>query len=181
MTKTANRIFIATSLDGYIADSNDGIDWLHEIPNPEQLDMGFADFMAETDALVMGRKTFETVCGFDVEWPYSKPVFVWSSRLSGIPEELTDKAFLVKGSVRQVLKQVHDRGHFRLYIDGGSVIQSFLHEDLIDEMVITTIPVLLGGGIPLFGALKRKLNFSCTDSRIFLGRVVQNRYERIRP
>ena len=79
MTKTANRIFIATSLDGYIADSNGGIDWLHEIPNPEQLDMGFADFMAETDALVMGRKTFETVCGFDVEWPYSKPVFVWLS------------------------------------------------------------------------------------------------------
>lgn len=180
MPKEINRIFIACSLDGYIADSEGGIEWLHEVPNPDQIDMGFSDFMAQTDALVMGRRTFETVCGFDVEWPYHKPVFVWSSRLARIPDDLHDKAFLVRGSVQQVLKQVHELGHFRLYIDGGSVIQSFLCEDLIDEMVITTIPVLLGAGTPLFGKLSRRLDFRCTDSEIFLNRIVQNRYERIR-
>ena len=175
-----NRVFIATSLDGYIADSEGKIDWLHEIPNPEQTDMGFGRFMSKTDALVMGRRTFETVCSFGSDWPYNKPVYVWSARLSKIPENLKDKAFIVRGSALQVLKQVNDLGHYHLYIDGGSVIQSFLYEDLIDEMTITTIPVLLGGGTPLFGKLNQKLNFRCTKTRIFPNSLVQNRFERVR-
>ncbi|MEX0272908.1 MAG: dihydrofolate reductase family protein [Flavobacteriaceae bacterium] len=65
-----NSIFIATSLDGYIADKNGGLDWLHSIPNPDNDDMGFAAFNNNIDALVMGRTTFETVIGFDVPWPY---------------------------------------------------------------------------------------------------------------
>ncbi len=69
-----NSIFIATSLDGYIADSQSGIDWLHSIPNPKQIDMGYIDFMSRIDALVMGKNTFETVCGFDMDWPYEIPM-----------------------------------------------------------------------------------------------------------
>ena len=74
-----NIVYIATSLDGYIADKDGGLDWLNSIPNPENVDLGFANFMERIDALVMGRATFETVCGFDVEWPYPKPVFVLSN------------------------------------------------------------------------------------------------------
>ena len=91
-----NSVFIATSLDGYIADKNGGIDWLHSIPNPENDDMGYVEFNNEIDALVMGRTTFETVLGFDVEWPYDKPVFVLSNKLKEIPESHKGKAFLVK-------------------------------------------------------------------------------------
>ena len=80
-----NLVFIATSLDGCIADKNGGLDWLHSIPNPENEDMGYPAFISQIDALVMGRTSFETVCGFDVDWPYSQPVFVLSNTLDTIP------------------------------------------------------------------------------------------------
>jgi dihydrofolate reductase len=75
----SNIVFIATSIDGYIADKDGGLDWLHATPNPDNHDLGYADLMSRIDALVMGRKTFDTVCGFDCDWPYSKPVFVLSN------------------------------------------------------------------------------------------------------
>ena len=77
-----NSVFIATSLDGYIADKNGKIDCLNSIPNPDNNDMGYVEFNKGIDALVMGRTTFETVLGFDVDWPYSKPVFVLSNKLN---------------------------------------------------------------------------------------------------
>lgn len=175
-----NSVFIATSLDGYIADQNGGIDWLHAIPNPEGIDMGYNEFTSRIDALVMGRKTFETVCGFGTDWPYQKPVFVLSNTLTTIPEKLKDRVELVQGPIAPLLKNLHQRKFFRLYIDGGRTIQSFLEEDQIDEMVITTIPFLLGGGIPLFGSMSGKLKFKCVDSKIYLGKIVQNTYWRDR-
>ena len=128
MEKT-NRVFIATSIDGYIADKNGEIDWLQTIPNPENIDMGYSRFTEQIDALVMGRRTFETVCGFDIDWPYQKPVFVLSNTLEEIPEKLKDKAQLVKGTLIDVLDEVNQSGYYRLYIDGGATIQSFLKED----------------------------------------------------
>ncbi len=180
MPLTYNSIFIATSIDGFIADKNGGIDWLHAIPNPENIDMGYGEFISRIDALLMGRTTFETVCSFDIPWPYQKPVFVLSHTLNEIPEPYRDQAFLVKGELREVLSHIHQEGYHRLYIDGGKTIQSFLKEDLIEEMVITLIPVLLGGGIPLFAELPASLEFECTDTKIYLGKVVQNHFKRNR-
>lgn len=113
-----NSLFIATSLDGYIADKNGGIDWLHSIPNPDKDDMGYVQFTNRIDALVMGRTTFETVLGFDVDWPYDKPVFVLSNTLQEIPESHQGKASLVKGTLTEILDQIHEKGFSRLYIDG---------------------------------------------------------------
>lgn len=175
-----NKVFIATSLDGYIADQAGGIDWLHSIANPDNTDMGYGAFMTGIDALVMGRKTFDTVCGFDMDWPYEKPVFVLSNRMSQMPEKYKDHAEIVNGSLNQILEKIHNKGHHHLYIDGGQTIQSFLKEDLIDEMTITIIPYLLGGGIPLFTDLPERLKFECTDTKIYLGKVVQNRFIRKR-
>ncbi|WP_424351606.1 dihydrofolate reductase family protein, partial [Lutimonas sp.] len=163
-----NSVFIATSLDGYIADQDGGIDWLHSIPNPDQIDMGYGEFMAQTDALIMGRTTFETVCGFDMDWPYKKPVFVLSNSMRSIPKAYEDKAALVKGSLKEILYKINAKGYRSLYIDGGRTIQSFLSEDLIDEMTITIIPILLGGGIPLFSKLPDSLTFECVDTKIYL-------------
>jgi dihydrofolate reductase len=178
MEKT-NSVFIATSLDGYIADKNGEIDWLYSIPNPENIDMGYGEFTGQIDALVMGRTTFETVCGFDIEWPYQKPVFVLSNTLEEVPEKFKNKAHLVRGRLNEILKQIHKRGYYRLYIDGGATIQSFLKEDLIDEMVITIIPILLGGGTPLFSELSRKLEFECLRSEVYLNKIVQNHFRRV--
>lgn len=175
-----NKVFIATSLDGYIADQNGGLDWLHSIPNPNQDDMGYLPFMDEVDALIMGRTTFETVMAFDCDWPYTKPVFVLSTSLSQIPESHQEKAFLLKGSHTDVLEQVHAKGYHSLYIDGGSTIQGFLKEDLIDDMIITTIPILLGGGSSLFGDLAQPLNFEYVSNNVFLEKVPQIRYKRVR-
>ncbi len=175
-----NKVFIATSLDGYIADKNGAIDWLHSIPNPDNIDMGYGQFDSLIDALVMGRTTFETVCGFDMDWPYQKPVFVLSNNMTSIPEEYQDKAFLVKGTLKEIIGSIHEKGFYILYIDGGRTIQSFLKEDLIDEITITIIPHLLGGGIPLFTNLPEKLKFECVDTKIYLGEVVQNHFVRKR-
>jgi len=173
-----NKVFIATSIDGYIADENGGIEWLDTIPEINTIDSGYEAFTSEIDAMVMGRKTFETVCGFDIDWPYQKPVFVVSNTLNEIPEKYQGKAHLVKGGLKEILKQIHEKGCQRLYIDGGKLIQSFLQEDLIDEMVITVIPVVLGGGIPLFGETAAPLIFECKETKLFLNAIVQNHFVR---
>lgn len=175
-----NSVFIATSLDGYIADQNGGIDWLYSIPNPENDDMGYIEFISKIDALIMGRTTFETVLGFDVDWPYDKPVFVLSNRLKEIPESHKGKAFLVKGTLIEVLEQVHNKGYERLYIDGGTTIRNFLKEGLIDEMVLTTIPILLGGGSSLFTELPSEQKFELIGTKTFLNHITQNHYKRKR-
>ena len=120
-----NSVYIGTSLDGYIADRNGGLEWLDSIPNTDNSDMGYYDFMGRIDALVMGRTTFETVCGFDVDWPYKKPVFVLSNTLVELPESHKGKAYLVKGTLSEILEQIHQKGYHRLYIDGGATIQNF--------------------------------------------------------
>tara|TARA_R110001583_G_scaffold7396_1_gene36602 strand:- start:177 stop:716 length:540 start_codon:yes stop_codon:yes gene_type:complete len=175
-----NLVFIGASLDGYIADRNGGLNWLTAIPNPEQSDMGYTEFMAQVDALVMGRKTFETVCGFEGDWPYAKPIFIVSRTLDTIAEEYRDKAELVKGSLVQILEKIHNKGYHRLYIDGGVTIQNFLKEDLIDEITITTIPIVLGGGSALFSVLPKELEFTLVESKIFLNQLVQSHYRRKR-
>ncbi|MEP5339664.1 MAG: dihydrofolate reductase family protein [Algibacter sp.] len=176
--KKKNKVFIATSLDGYIADKNGGIDWLHSIANPDNIDMGYSEFISQIDALVMGRKTFETVCGFDIDWPYQKPVFVLSNSLTRVPDKYKDKVVLIKGTLTGILDQIHEKGYYSLYIDGGKTIQSFLKEDLIDEMTITIIPYLLGRGIPLFAELPNRLDFECVNSKVYLDKIVQNYFAR---
>ena len=175
-----NSVFIATSLDGFIAGKNNELDWLSTFPEIDHIDTGFNDFTAGIDALLMGRTTFEVVAGFEGEWFYKKPVFVWSNSLTEVPKNLKNKAFIVKGSIKEVLSEVHNKGFHSLYIDGGKTIQSFLKEDLIDEMIITTIPVLLGSGIPLFGELPKQLVFECVKSTMFLDKVIQNHFIRAR-
>ena len=173
-----NIVFIAKSLDGYIAGKNGELDWLHSIPNPNNIDMGFNALMYAIDAVVMGKATYETVCGFGGEWPYTKHVFVLSHTLRNIPEVLAEKVTLLSGTPREVLDSIHARGYFKLYIDGGSTIQQFLKCDLIDEMIISTIPILLGGGFALFGEIHKSLEFDHVSSKLFLNQVVQNHYER---
>jgi len=178
--KAKNLVFIACSLDGYIAGKNAELDWLHQTPNPENNDMGYSHFMDKIDALVMGKNTFATVCGFEGEWPYNVPVFVLSRTLNAIPEKFQDKAELLQGELNDVLKTIHAKGFKTLYIDGGATINSFLKADLIDEMTITSMPILLGGGTPLFKELPQTLNFSLIKSHVFLGAVVQSTYRRKR-
>jgi len=171
-------IYIAQSLDGYIAGKNGELDWLNNIPNPVNSDFGFSAFMNEIDAIVMGRNTFEVVKGFN-SWPYTKPVFVISSSLAELPPEFSGKAEIMDQQPKQIVDQLHKKGYNQLYIDGGSLIQSFLAENLIDELIITSIPVLLGGGISLFGKLENRIHFKLHKSEILSGSLVKNHYRKI--
>jgi dihydrofolate reductase len=173
-----HHVFIATSLDGYIADAQGGVGFLDTLPMPENTDMGYHAFMEKVDALLMGRKSFETVLGFGVDWPYTKPVFVWSQTLQEIPAALSDKAFLVRGSLADVENEIRLKGYAHLYLDGGQVIQSFLKADKVASITITTIPVLLGKGVPLFGGLTEAIAFRCVQSTCYATGIVQQVFER---
>lgn len=175
-----NSVFIGTSLDGYIADRNGGLGFLETVPNPKEIDLGFVPFMERMDAVLMGRATFETVLGFGGQWPYPKPVFVLSTTMTSIPKGMEDKAEIVNGSLQDIVSALNKRGYEDLYIDGGKVIQSFLAEDMIDELIVTRVPVLLGGGTPLYGSLPEHLEFELVKSEVMLGAMVQSHYRRTR-
>ncbi len=174
----SNIVFIAKSLDGFISDKNGELDWLQSIPNPENIDMGYSDFMENIDAIVMGRVTFETVCNFDIDWPYTKPVFVLSNTMKSVNTKYQDKIELINGNLKNIINDLNHRGYNRIYIDGGRTIQSFLREDLIDELIITTIPVLLGGGSPLFSNIPMSINLEHVKTKVFLNQIVQSHYLR---
>lgn len=174
------KVFIAASIDGFIADKQGGIDWLTEMPNPDNSDLGYQQFMTNIDAIIMGRNTFETVCGFEMDWPYTQPVYVLSNTLTQLPEKYHDKATLVSGEIIDVIASIRKKGHGTLYVDGGGTIQSFMKEDRIDDFIITQIPILLGDGIPLFKSMAKRLDFELTHSEVFLGQLVQSHYQRKR-
>jgi len=175
----ANIVYIATSLDGFIATKDGNLDWLDEIPNPDRSDFGFTEFMSNIDALIMGRITFEKVLTFDF-WPYDKPVFVLSNTLSEVPDNYINKATIIKGNLNELIHRLHIDGYESFYIDGGKTIHNFLKEDLIDELIITKIPVLLGDGIPLFSSLNRSIKFKHKKTEVYNDSLVKSHYIRDR-
>lgn len=172
-------VYIATSLDGFIATEDGGLDWLNSIPNPSGDDYGWADFNNQIDAILMGRKTLDVVSAFD-GWPYEKQVHVLSTTLEAIPERLADKVTLHRGPIAEVLADLEKSGIKQLYIDGGSLISSFLREDLIDEMIITRVPVLLGSGIPLFKDTGAEKAFTHLKTEVLNDALIKSHYHRNR-
>ena len=169
-------IFIATSLDGFIARPNGAIDWLTSPAYASDEDYGYKTFIDSVDALVMGRNSYETVLGFDA-WPYTgTKVIVLSSGAPNVPEALSASVEVMGGAPADVLAQLAQRGMRHLYIDGGKTIQGFLNAGLIDEMTITSIPVLIGEGLPLFGKLTHDVHVQLIESKSYPIGFVQNKY-----
>ncbi|AYZ15556.1 MULTISPECIES: dihydrofolate reductase family protein [Klebsiella] len=170
------HVFIAVSLDGYIARQDGDIDWLLQRDDPTE-DHGYAAFIADKDWIVMGRGSYEKALTFD-QWPYDRPVLVLSRQLSdiAIPEALKGKVQLSSRTPGEVLADLALQNAHRVYQDGGLVIQSFLREGLVADMIITTVPVLLGAGKPLFGSLTRDIDLTLLSSRSFPSGLVQSHY-----
>jgi len=166
-------VFIASSIDGFIATEDDGLQWLEAYENPGGSDHGYAEFMRRVDAIVVGRRTYEIVLGFGT-WPYEVPGYVLSSTKAD-----DTRVQFVKGGARAAVQAAKANGHERLYVDGGKTIQGFLEEDLIDEMIITTIPIILGNGIPLFASGASSRQFSVNSVRQ-LGPFIQSHFTRQR-
>lgn len=168
-------VYIAASLDGFIARKDGSLDWLPAGSEGGE-DFGYADFMSSVDHIVMGRNTFEKVLTFG-GWPYDKKVIVLTSRDLTLPPELTDKVEALHLSPRELIHEMDSRGAKSIYLDGGVTIQHFLRDGLVNEMTITTIPVLIGEGVSLFGKLGKDIKLELIKSRSFKNGFVQNRYK----
>ena len=171
--------YIATSLDGYLADADGGVDWLNEIPNPDQSDYGFGAFISGIDAILMGSKTFEFVqsCG---QWPFDKIVYVLSSRIKKAPAGLENRVRLVEGRVEDVLARIRNEAGPNIYVDGGKVIQSCLAANCLSELVITTIPIILGKGTPLFAPSDDRTKLTHVSTEVLGVGLVKSTY-RVHP
>lgn len=154
--ETKTTVYKGTSLDGYVARIDGDISWLVKYENSVKGD--YADFISMIDAIVIGRGTYETVLKFP-SWPYDRKVFVLSTSFKQIPDSLREKVIALSMEPREVLNYLSNKNFSNIYVDGGKVIQGFLQEDCIDELIFTKIPELIGSGIPLFGYLAHDLQF----------------------
>lgn len=170
-------MYIATSVDGFIARSNGAIDWLMAFPPPSPgEDYGYSEFMDETDTLVIGRKTYELAITF-AEWPYpEKKVLVLSTRNLELPERLRSEVSTTSESPREIKARLEKAGSRSVYVDGGRTIQSFIRVGLIDEITVTRVPTLLGEGIPLFGKTDVDVKLEHTRTRWYANGFVQSTY-----
>lgn len=169
-------VFIATSLDGYIARPDGSIDWL-PAPDPGgDEDYGYRAFIDSVDVLVMGRHTYETALGFEA-WPYAgTPVVVLSHRPLDVPDALAGSVERMAGPPAAIIRRLAGRGAEHLYVDGGQTIQGFLAAGCIDRLIITVVPVLLGDGLPLFGPLPHDVPLTHVATQSFPSGLVQHRY-----
>lgn len=170
-------VYIATSLDGFIAGKDGDISWLAPFESAK-VSKQFEAFMARVDVIVIGRYTFETVLTFP-DWPYRKPVIVLSDTLNELPGHLKGKAALLSLPPEEVLAWLKAGGYRSAYIDGGKTIQRFLQHDCIDEMNITRVPLLLGSGISLFGSLDHAITFIHNGTEYFENGLVTSNYVRV--
>ena len=174
---TKGYVYIATSLDGFIAREDGAIDWLMK-QNTEGEDYGYDAFTATVDGLVMGRGSYEAVAAFEA-WPYEKPVIVMSKSLSpeDIPDRLRDKVSLSRETPEALMQRLEAEHWRAAYIDGGLVVQSFLRAGLIDEINLTRIPVLLGSGRPLFGPLNGDIDLVHVSTKSYKSGLVHSHYQ----
>ena len=166
-------VFVGTSVDGFIARPNGALDFL---PPGGGEPHGYNEFIATVDAIVIGRKTFETVLPMD-PWPYgNKRVVVLSSR----PVDVSKAKGGVEqmgGSPAEIVAKLAASGAHHLYVDGGITLQGFLRAGLVQRLVITRVPVLIGEGIPLFGSVPRDVRLRHIATRHYPSGLVQSEYE----
>jgi dihydrofolate reductase len=166
-------VFVGASVDGFIARADGGLDWL---PAGGGEPHGYDEFMASVDAIVIGRNTFEIVLGFD-PWPYGdKRVVVLSSRPLDLSAVRGGRVEQRAGDPATIIANLAADGAANLYIDGGITIQRFLRAGVIERLIVTRVPVLIGEGIPLFGSLDRDIRLSHIATRSYPSGLVQSEY-----
>jgi dihydrofolate reductase len=166
-------VFIGTSLDGFIARPNGEFDFL---PPDGGEPHGYNEFIASVDAIVMGRKTFETVLTMS-PWPYgNKRVVVLSSRPLDLSSAIEGVVEQMSGTPAEIVARLGATGATHLYIDGGITIQRFLRAGLIQRLIITRVPVLIGEGIPLFGALPHDIHLTHIATKHYPSGLVSSEY-----
>ena len=171
--KPRASVFIGASVDGFIARLNHDLDFLPPGGGEEH---GYEEFIKSVDALVVGRNTYDKVLGFN-PWPYGKkPVVVLSTRPFDPPTTKEAVVERLSGTPSEILDNLASRGWTHVYVDGGITITRFLEANLIQRLVITRVPVLIGTGIPLFGAFPRDIKLTHIVTRSYQSGLVQSEY-----
>ncbi|WCL80954.1 dihydrofolate reductase family protein [Saprospira sp. CCB-QB6] len=173
------KLYIAQSLDGYIAGPNGELDWLEEVPNPKQEDFGYTAFYESVDLLLFGRKTYEAILSFGIDWPYvGKQSFIFSrSEQLECPTPDSWQLQDIDSVTIASLKQLSQKGIW--LVGGGSLIQGFLAASAIDEMIISVVPCLLGEGIPLFPSSCSPSNWQLLETQRFANGIVNLHYLKV--
>lgn len=168
-------VYIATSIDGYIARDDGGLDWLEGVQDAGGDDYGYADFMATIDAVVLGRETYDAVRTFDT-WPFAgRRVIVLTNRV--LTPVFGEESYA--GALAPLMTRLGEQGVQRVYLDGGATIRQGLDEGLVDDMTISLVPALLGAGRPLFTRGLPGSQWKLTGAEGYPTGLVQLRYQRV--
>lgn len=171
-------LFIACSLDGYIAREDGNIDWLTQMPNPDNNDHGYGELISRVDTIIMGRQTYAALLAMDIEWPYSDfATYILSHQVNF--EISTPNTFLLRGHLEEEIKYIKSKAKKDIWlVGGGQIIHHFLNHHLIDQMIITHIPVILGSGIRLFPAGTTSSHWQLEGHRAFQSGAMSLLYSR---
>ena len=166
-------VFMGASVDGFIARPDGALDFL---PADGGEQHGFEDLMAEVDTVVMGRKTFESVLGF-AAWPYAgKRVVVLSNGRHGRQDVRGNEIEWMGGDAKAIATRLEATGSRSVYADGGITVQGFLRAGLVQRLVVTRVPILIGQGIPLFGSLPRDIRLRHIGTQSYPSGLVKSEY-----
>jgi dihydrofolate reductase len=170
------KLYIATSIDGFIARKDGSLDWLEDFPNPDKLDYGYLDFLENIDTIVMGRNTYEAILSFGMDWPYAdSKSYVISSKEDFKIE--TENTYLINTLTKELINQIRTESKKNIWIvGGGKLISSFLNHRAIDELILTIIPTILGDGIPLFPNKPLETQFTLKETQTYKTGVVSLNY-----
>lgn len=171
-------LYIATSIDGYIATPDGGVEWLNEVPNPTNEDHGYNVLLDSIDTVLMGGRTYHEIIGFGVQWPYkSKVTYVVSRRNSNVtPKE--DVHFITEDIVSKISELKNEAGKDIWLVGGGELTTILLNANLIDEMRLCVAPIILGQGIPLFPNKLKESLWTLTDNKTYDTGMVISTYTR---
>jgi len=178
-------VFIATSVDGFIAKEDGSVDWLQssgksDVNLGDQADMGMNDYMFSIDCMIMGRKCMDKISSMNLtpeQWPYGETrIIVLSNTITQAPENLKGKVEMYSGDLNALISKLESEGYSHAYIDGGTTIQSFINLKLINEITITRAPILLGTGKSLFGKTFKDIKLEQAKAIAFPNDFVQVNY-----
>lgn len=178
-------VFIAASVDGFIARADDSIDWLHtagkqDVDLGDNADMGFNKHIASVDCMIMGRKCMEVIAAMnltDEQWPYGDiRIIVLSRSLKEAPMGVKGRVEMYAGDITELVVELENQGLKHAYIDGGVTIQNFINLKLINEICITQVPILIGEGKPLFGKTFQDIKLEDPKAEVFSNDYLQLTY-----
>lgn len=170
------KLYIAISLNGKIAGTDGGVEWLENIPNPEKTDYGYQDFLNSIDTTIQGYKTYNQVIGWGIEFPYKgKKNYVITKRQDVVDTEFVE---FITGNHSVFIKNLKEQEGGDIWLIGGSQTNSLvLNAGLLDEIIIFVMPIIIPGGIDLFESLLKETKLELLASKSYSSGAVELKYK----